>query len=253
VDDIITLIVQAGHQVGDEIAAVGLGIPTTLDGEGRLEPCPNLPTLIGCPLGAVLAEKLSWDVFVENDASCFALGEWRFGAGRGTSLMVGITLGTGIGTGIVMEGRPFRGAHGRAGEIWRSPLNLLTNAGPSPHVEAHVSGTGLEDAYTGATGTRLTGGQIAALADGGDPVASDVFEALGATLGGVIVWLTDLLDPDAVVLGGSVVGAYHHFEKSIRANLRGRTVHLLVSQLGDRAALYGASTVAFVELEKRRM
>jgi len=252
IDDIVALIRQAREPVKDEILAVGLGVPTTLDPAGRLDPCPNLPTMTHWPLGAVLAERLPWDVFVKNDASCFALGEWQFGAGKGTSLLVGITLGTGIGVGIVINGQVLDGAHGRAGEIWRSPLNLIPGAEPSLHVEARVSGTGLEDAYAAATGNRLKGQRLAALADDGDPAAINAFQSFGATLGSVLVWLADLLDPDTVVLGGSVAEAFHHFEKAVHSNLRDRPIKLLVSQLGSRAALYGASTVALLELEKRR-
>jgi len=252
-DEVVGDIVATIERADAGSLPVGVGAPTTLDSRGRLEPCPNLPTLVGLPLGELLAERLGRDVVTENDAACFALGEWRHGAGRGASLLVGVTLGTGIGVGIVLEGRLVRGAHGRSGEIWHSPVDLRCDAGSCPHVEALVSGVALESAYAQHAPTPLPGPAIAALAQRGDRPAQKAFESLGAALGGVLIWISDLLDPDVIVLGGSVSDSWDLIEPAVIRRLGERPLRLVVSELGQRAALQGAATVALAELERRRM
>lgn len=250
VDDIVSLVSQAGSTTGREVSAVGIGVPTTIDEQGRLDPCPNLPTMTRFPLAGVLRNRLSKAVFIENDASCFALGEWRFGAGQGTTFLVGITLGTGIGLGVVADGWLLRGAHGRAGEIWRSPANLEAAGMPFRNVEACVSGSALEDLYEFATGARLSGEQIARLADKDDLPARSAFERLGIALGNTLLWISDLLDPEVIVLGGTVVASFRHFEDAVATVLGERKVSVVISELGDSAALYGAAMVAFSGLQE---
>jgi len=118
VEDVVEL-VQEVAPVG--LAGIGVGVPTTLDERGCLRPCLNLPTFGSFNLGAELQTRLNTKVQLENDARCFTLGEWAWGAARGVRIAVGLTLGTSVGLGIVVDGVPFRGAHGDAGEIWRSP------------------------------------------------------------------------------------------------------------------------------------
>jgi predicted NBD/HSP70 family sugar kinase len=250
VDDVVSLISRVGLTAEAEVSAVGIGVPTTVDERSRLDPCPNLPTMAAYPLASTLANRLGKPVFIENDASCFALGEWRFGAGRGANLLVGITLGTGIGLGVVVGGRLLRGAHGRAGEIWRSPANVECGEASFRNVEACVSGSALEDFYASATGVRLAGDQIARLADENDRPARLAFERLGRALENTLLWLSDLLDPDVIVLGGAVVASFRHFEDPVMGALRDRPGKLVTSELGDSAALYGAAMVAFSGLQE---
>jgi glucokinase len=250
VDSLVSLISQVDLTLEDKASAVGIGVPTTIDEQGCLDPCPNLPTMTAYPLASVLRDRLSKPVFIENDASCFALGEWRFGAGRGAALLVGITLGTGIGLGIVVGDRVLRGAHGRAGEIWRSPANLESFEIPFRNVEACVSGSALEDLYVSTTGVRLTGDQIARLADEGEPTARLAFGHFGRVLGNTVLWISDLLDPDVVVLGGAAVASFRHFAGPMAAVLDSRPIRVVTSELGDNAALYGAAMVAFSGLEE---
>ena len=250
IDSIVLLISQVDLTLEGKVSAVGIGVPTTIDEQGCLDPCPNLPTMTAYPLASVLRDRLSKPVFIENDASCFALGEWRFGAGRGAVLLVGITLGTGIGLGIVVNDQILRGAHGRAGEIWRSPANLESFEMPFRNVEACVSGSALEDLYVSTTGVRLTGDQIARLAEQGELSARLAFEHLGRVLGNTVLWISDLLDPDVVVLGGAVAASFRHFADPVAAVLYNRPIKVVISELGDSAALYGAAMIAFSGLQE---
>ena len=109
---------------------------------------------------------------MENDAQCFALGEWYYGAAKGAGLLAGITLGTGLGLGIVVNGKLLRGAHGRAGEIWCSPANIEDCGKHSRNIESFVSGPALEEAYERKTGQHLQADKIALLMKQGDEAAS---------------------------------------------------------------------------------
>jgi predicted NBD/HSP70 family sugar kinase len=229
---------------------VGIAVPTTLDADDTLEPCFNLPTLGRFPLRRVAAEKLDREVRLENDANCYALGEWLFGAGRGARLLAGITLGTGIGVGLIRDGTILSGAHGRAGEIWRSPVHLNPADEAAGCLEDIASGMGLQKAYRARTGGWTDGERIAALARRGDAAASEVFAVFGRVLGSAIRWIVDLVDPDRIVLGGSVAGSMDLFAEELfraagcdpRMIVRGTT--------GEGAALFGAAALALEPEEK---
>src|SRR5262249_5671320 len=113
--------------------------------DGPLTQCDNLPLLNDTPIGALVRSAVPWPVALENDARCFTLAEARFGAGRGARDVVGITLGTGVGCGVMLDGRLRRGASAQAGEVWKIPLR-------GRPVEHFVSGAGVVEAYRAAGG-----------------------------------------------------------------------------------------------------
>lgn len=252
VEDIASMIseVEPGGEHG--ISAVGIGVPTTIDRSGRLDPCPNLPTMGSYPLKDVLTRRLGKPVFLDNDARCFALGEWKRGAGSGARVLVGVTLGTGIGLGIVVGGRVLRGACGRAGEVWRSPAGLEGHDTNFRNVESFASGTALQEMYERECGARLSGEKIASRASLGDKAARAAFERFGTALGKLLLWLADVLDPDCVVLGGAVAESFAHFSGALRRTLGPRDLKVVKSSLGQAAALYGAAEMALCEMEGRQ-
>lgn len=231
---------------GAAVGGIGLGVPTTVDDEGGLDPSPNLPTMTGFPIARFVAEKLGKPVAADNDARCFALGEWRYGAGRGTRNMVGITLGTGIGCGIIAEGRVVRGARRQAGEIWRAPATIDPGQEVRANVEQCVSGTALE-----ALCPEKSGADVAALARSGDRAAQRAFESLGMALGRVMLWLADLLDPEVFVLGGSVVEFLVLFEPAMRRALGERKLRVVRSELGLAAGVLGAASLVQIQEEMK--
>lgn len=219
--------------------AVAIGIPTVLDETNRLVECDNLPTLGGFPLGEFLQEHEQLPVKVFNDASCFAVGEWWHGAGQGTTNLCGVTLGTGLGVGMILNGKLYQGSHGYAGEIWKSRIG-------EESVEELASGVALERLYAQLSGKQLAGANIAIQAREGDSAACEAFDQFGRSLGKVVTFLVNAIDPEVVVFGGAVSESFDFFSETlcetVLANTTaGEKVRLEKTMLGERAALLGAA------------
>jgi predicted NBD/HSP70 family sugar kinase len=222
---------------------VGVGVPTTLDEAGRLRPCLNLPTFRSFALREELESRLGEPVRLENDASCFALGERAWGAARGAHAAIGLTLGTSVGLGIILEGVVFHGAHGEAGEIWRSPARLLSGGPLDEDVHTLLGGRAISRGYTARTGKSLDPAAIAELAARGDGDAMATFAGYGTDLGKVLCWLCDVLDPDLAVIGGAVASSSALFLPSVMTAMKSRRCTVAASVLGDRAAILGAASL----------
>lgn len=190
--------------------------------QGIIQSPPNLPTWDNVPLKAKLEEEFDVECLIENDANAGAVAEHRFGAGKGCQNMVFLTMGTGLGAGIITDGRLYRGANDLAGEIGHV---RLTRRGPMGHnkagsAEGWASGSGMaqlaaqsvaEAQRKGAktllteharTGKPLTARDVAAAARKGDAVALDILRTTGERLGEVLAILVDVLNPDRIVIGG---------------------------------------------------
>ncbi|KPL12830.1 MAG: hypothetical protein AMS26_16180, partial [Bacteroides sp. SM23_62] len=153
-----------------DISGIGIGATGPLDmKEGLILECPFLPTLHNFPLRKTVQEKFGIPVFLDNDANCFGLGEYFFGAGRGHEIILGYTLGTGLGCAIVIQGRIFAGATQHGGEVGTSPYQNET-------IEDTVSGSGISRIYKAICGQDLPAREIAALAFDGDKFARQAFE-----------------------------------------------------------------------------
>lgn len=234
-DDLAELIENAGAA---EASAVALGIPTILDPAGRLLPSKNLPTLGGCDLCGELSGRLQQPVRAFNDAACFTMGEFWHGLGRKTQCFCGVTLGTGIGLGLIIAGRLHIGSHGSAGEIWQAPWRGGT-------LEDFVSGPALETAYCRHAGEAVGGAEICARLERGEPAARAAIAELGEDLGAALAWLVGIVDPEAIAFGGSMALTFPCFEQSLRDTLVQHTVStarplLAPGELGERASLLGA-------------
>jgi len=144
---------NCGREAG-EVSRLGIGVPTTVQyDKGLIDSSPNLPTLTNYPLAHELTLRLGVPAILEKDANCFILGEMAFGAAAGCRDCCGVTIGTGLGVGIVIEGRLLKGSHWCAGEIWTCPYRDDT-------LEDWASGTALERRYHEMSLSRLTGKQI---------------------------------------------------------------------------------------------
>ena len=245
IKDIVALITQLEGSTEEAIVGIGLGVPTTFDQDGHLDPCPNLPTLGNFPMRNTLRFRVGSSIFMENDAQCFALGEWYYGAGKEAKLLAGITLGTGLGLGIVVNGKLLRGAHARAGEIWCSPANIEDFGEYPRNIESFASGTAIEEVYERKTGQHLQADKIALLMEQGDETARLVFELFGHSLKNILLWISNMLDPDIIVFGGSVSESLVYVQEIIAPIMEARKVKLVKSNLGDLAALYGAAMLIF--------
>lgn len=170
-----------------------------------------MPGWMGQPLGATLKEACGIPVTVLNDVQAHALGEARWGAGRGAQTCVVLAVGTGLGGGIIAHGRIVRGHHGFAGELGCVP-NPLGSAALGikegiVDLEAVAAGSGIEACFRAHTGRALTGAEISQAAQDGDGDAQAIIRQAGYALGVSIAGWTNMLDPDLIVLSGSVAKA----------------------------------------------
>lgn len=220
VRSLAALVTQAEGELGRE-ARVGLGHP------GAVEPATGLlrnafaTVFNDRPLGADLGRALAREVRLENDANCFALSEASDGAGAGHRVVFGAILGTGAGSGIVIEGRLVRGAHGLAGEWGHNPLPWIrAEELPGPRcycgndgcIERFVSGPALAADHERATGLRLDPAAILAAAAKGDAACRASLERHEERLARALAHVVNLVDPDVIVLGGGLSNFGHLYE-----------------------------------------
>lgn len=203
-------------------------------------PCPNLPTMGGVKIRPELESRLGRRVVLDNDANCYAYGEWRAGAGQGSQHCCCLTLGTGLGMGVVLGGQLYHGSHGSAGELCYSPL------GSGREVEDVVSGIGVSRRYNELTGAELDAAAIAELARAGDRDALTVWQEVGEALGFALAYTVNILDPEVVVLGGSLAGAWDLFDGPMQGVLESHAYNrqafaLRGSALGRQGAAIGAA------------
>lgn len=230
---------------GDQVRSVGVGAPGPTDPvRGVLVNPPNLPGWRNVPLAAMLREQLDCPVHLENDANLAALGEFHHGAGRGASTLVYITWSTGVGAGLILNGKLFSGAHGTAGEVGHmilDPNGPLDGCGQRGCVEAYCGGSAL---------ARATGTSAEALFDSaatGDGEAAERVREAATQMGYALINVANLFDPDVVVMGGGVTRSWSQVAPVMEQVLRsspfikpGRRPKLRRARLGDRAGQVGA-------------
>ena len=237
-DDLVDLIRTAEAAAGAQGLSVGLGVPTTVGPGGVLAPCPNLPTFGSVALNRELAPLLGRTPVLGNDARCFAFGEWKWGAGRGTTSMVGVTLGTSIGLATVLDGRLLGGVSNEAGEVFRAPIHLT---GAPDTLHDVLSGEGVVRAYgsPGVTAAKV----VADRARAGEVRAAAVFAGYGQVLAGALRWACDMVDPELIVIGGSVAGSWDLIGPPVEEALRGRRNRVVLAALGDQGAILDRKSV----------
>jgi glucokinase len=203
----------------------------------------KLPYLYGVNLSAELAARFGWQphqVRFLNDAAAYLLGEVGAGAARGVPRVVGITLGTGVGSAFAVDGRIVVDGHGvpPGGEIWNIPY-------PPGIVEDLVSTRAIQSSYLERTGQEREVASIAHYATGGDEIAAEIFGEFGTHLGQVLRKLLANFAPGVVVLGGGISRSSILFMGNAKKELEGLGIQLRVSQLGDNAPLAGSGVAWF--------
>ncbi|HLX94673.1 MAG TPA: ROK family protein [Verrucomicrobiae bacterium] len=191
-----------------DVSTIGIGVPGTVDMKGGIvHMAHNLPTWRSVPIKRILERRFGVPTFVNNDANCFALGELHFGLGKGYRHLIGLIVGTGLGAGVVIDGKLYSGNNGGAGEIGAMPYRKKT-------FEYYCSGRFFEREFG------IDAATLQVRADNGDRRAQKMFAAFGDDFSEVIMTLLYAYDPEIVVLGGSVSKAYPYFEKQMREKLR---------------------------------
>jgi glucokinase len=224
--------------VMDHAAAMCVGVPGTVK-DGKIIICPNVLCLNGVNIKRILERRYKIKVMVENDANCFALGEAVYGAGKKSKHMVGVTLGTGVGSGIIINKEIYHGM-GNAGELGHTIINF----------DGIYKGEA-ED-YLSARWFSLICGktpkEIFELAKKRDKKSKEIFKNYGKTLG---VFLTNIIltfDPDCIVVGGNIANAWKYFNKTMFAEIKKRAMlnnaKIVRRKLGDDAAVLGAAYLA---------
>ena len=250
-----------------EVGALGVGVAGLVDRSGTLCYGPNLPGAVDVAFASRLEDALSLPVAVDNDATAAACGEHRWGAARGASDAVVVTLGTGIGGGIVADGRIRRGANAFAAEVGH--MVIVPDGPPCPCGgrgcwERYASGSALARlareaaaagradgvvALAGGAPEDVRGEHVTAAAAGGDEGAMALFEEYGRWVALGLANLADILDPEVVVLGGGLVEADEHFLEPTRrwfgrfvlAADHRPEVRIVPAELGELAPALGAA------------
>jgi glucokinase len=262
-DHVLAELEAAVTELLDEsVAAIGFGVPSPIDQErGVVVRCVNLP-LEDAPLRDHMYERFGVPVGLDNDANAAAIGEWRAGAGRGEDDLVMLTLGTGVGGGVIAAAKPFRGRNGAGAELGhvvivadgRPCQGACTGRG---HLEAYVSGSAASEVAREAFGPSADAHRLVRLANEGDAKAKELLAQLAGYLGSGIGSFVNVFGPKLVVLGGGFgVAAYDFLSGPAEEVLRREalepmrsTVCLAKAELGTAAGLIGAAFVGFEALD----
>jgi glucokinase len=270
IDQLVETVQEAVEAARSEVLGVGLGIPCLVDPKTGVALDSNHLPLRGVAVRDLLTERLGLPVTVDNDANAAMLVEWRCGEARGATDAVMLTLGTGIGGGLIVGGRLVHGARGAAAELGhiivdadgppcpgRCPNHGCLEALVSGHaigveglrVARNASGSALADAL--AAGREITGSLVTELAHDGDAAARDVMTLMGQRLGLGVVTLVNIFNPEVVVVGGGAIGAGELLLAPAREVVARRAlpinreqVRLVSARFGAESGMLGAACMA---------
>jgi glucokinase len=246
----------------DEIAALGFGAPSPIDQvTGVVVECVNLP-LRDFALRDHMAQRFGLATGLDNDANAAAIGEWRAGAGRGVDDLVMLTLGTGLGGGVISGGRPFRGSRGTGVELGH--VVIVHDGRPCQgacrgrgHLEPYVTGLAATRAAQEAFGPSADAHRLVRLADEGDETAKAILAEIGEYLGSGMGSFANVFAPELIVIGGGfgvaawdylIPAAEHVLRREALRPMRDQ-VRVVAAELGTAAGLIGAAFVAFEALD----
>ena len=277
-DELVELLIREVSEAKEarpDATAVGLGIPATIDHDrGVAVSAVNLP-LSDLPIRDLIEERVGLPVFVDNDGNVAALAEHLYGVAQGMPNIVMLTVGTGIGGGLILGGEIYRGATGAGAELGHTVIQVdgPPCQGNCPNhgcVEALASGTALgreglaaaesaPDSALGklvAAGEKVDGTAVTKAALAGDETAIAVFDLIGGRLGVACSSFANIFQPDAIVVGGGVIAAGDLLLDPARREVRERALNpmnrtpILEATLGNDAGMIGAAALARVDLEK---
>ncbi len=248
------------------IEGIGFDFPGQIDYKnGIVRLAPNIPGWVNIPIAKIIEDEFKIPTRIDNDVHCAALGELNFGAGKGCENFICMTVGTGIGSGIVINGKLVRGASNAAGELGHIKLQMhegpLCGCGDYGCLEAFASGPSIvamaEEYIMGgkstkyreiANGSEITPFVVAEAAKQGDPVARRIFTRVGEYIGFGLASVVNLLNPEKIIIGGGVADAGDILLNPIRETIKKRAmvvaesaVEIVPAKLGNTAGVIGAS------------
>jgi glucokinase len=267
----IDAVLERNELKPSQLAGIGIACAGGIDsGSGVVvTPSPNMADWADVPLADIIRERFRVDTFIVNDASAAALGEHRYGAGRGVKDLVLFTLGTGIGGGIITDGKLYLGARGGAGELGHMTIEAAgpeCGCGNTGCLEMLASGRAVErdaisrlqkgeksvllDMVSGDIGS-ITAEQVGAAARDGDPMAMAVIARAAYYLGIGMVNAANIFNPEMIVCGGGmaglgdmIIGPGREMVKERAFSISSRAVRIVTAQLGNDAGVYGAAAFA---------
>lgn len=273
--DLLAEQINLAHGARPDARAAGVGIPATIDySTGYAVSTVNLD-LENLPVRDMLCEKVGLPAFIDNDANVAMLAEVLYGAAKGARGAIMMTLGTGIGGGVFLDGEIFRGSSGAAAELGHTVVDIdgprcQGNCPGRGCIECYASGTaigrqGREAAETHpesalgqllAEGREIGGREVTEAARQGDDAAVGVINTVGHYLGNAIVSLCNVFQPEVVVLGGGAMAMGELILEPVRKELQARGLRpnrdatVVAAKLGPAAGMIGAAALARIELEK---
>ncbi len=249
-----------------DIEGIGFDFPGQIDYKnGIVRLAPNIPGWVNIPIAQIIEDEFKIPTKIDNDVHCAALGELKFGAGKDCENFICMTVGTGIGSGIVINGKLVRGASNAAGELGHIKLEMnggpLCGCGDYGCLEAFASGPSIvkmaEEYIMGgkstkfremANGNPITPFIVSEAAKQGDPVAKRIFTIMGEYIGYGLTSVVNLLNPEKIIIGGGVADAGDILLNPIRETIKkramsvaGSAVEIVPAQLGNSAGVIGAS------------
>lgn len=280
-DAIVNALVTAARECEDQcqqsavsIRATCVAVPGTVNADaGSIVQMPKLLCLEGFPLADVLAKALGCPVILENDANAAAVGEMWLGAARGRQSIVCLTLGTGVGAGIILEGKLWRGASGSAAEIghtWVDPFaDDACNCGSRGCLELYASASAIvrmtreaRARYSNSVlpdNGELTAEEVYTAGVKGDELAIEVFRRMGDYLGVGLANLMSVLNPEMIVIGGGAADGWDLFAEAMSRRIAQRSfplsamrIPVVRAECGDDAGLLGAARLGFDHLGSKR-
>ena len=278
-DELVEMLVheiEEARRARPEVSAAGLGIPATIDHRrGVAITAVNLP-ITEVPIRDLVAERTGLPVFVDNDANVAALAENLYGAAKGTRFAVMVTVGTGIGGGLIIDGELYRGSIGAAAELGHTIVELegprcQGNCPGRGCIESLASGTALgregqeaaeraPDSALGrlaARGAEIDGRAVTEAALEGDETAIGVVALIGHRLGAALTSFANIFNPEVIVVGGGVIAAGELLLAPAREEVRARALApmnatpVLAAELGPDAGMIGAAAMARIELGRQ--
>ena len=235
----------------DRVLGVGMGLPGPINAStGTVGSSAILPGWVGVDAAAEMTQRLGLAVQVENDANLGALGEFVWGAGKGHSELVYIKLSSGVGAGLLLSGRLYRGAGGTAGEIGHTPARhgeRICRCGTRGCLETVASARSIAELLGASRDEEVTSKRLLELAGEGDPAAGRLIAEAGREIGIAVAGLCNLINPGLVIVGGEMSGAGETITKPVEESIgrwaipsAAEDVTVVPGVLGERAELLGA-------------
>ncbi len=277
VDVLFDTMLRTTTGIPGRLWGIGIGVPGPVEFEtGRPSSPPIMPGWDGYPIRERFAERYEAPVWVDNDVNVLALGEWRSGVAAGHDNVIVIKVGTGVGAGIISDGRLHRGAQGSAGDVGHIQVSddptIVCRCGNVGCLEALAGGAAIgrigENAARDGSSPRLatvldqrgvvSAQDVARAASAGDPVAIDILRVAGRRTGAMLASVVNFFNPSLVVIGGGVANSPDHLLSSIRETVYRRSLPLATrdllverSSLGALAGVIGASAMVVDQLFSR--